>query len=239
MYRFKSNPDLFKEIKRKWLLKMIPLLFIASIVGISISIINSNNSKASKDAIPISAAIIFSFVGIGVYLGIRRKNKLFNSYILTIENNEIKREQLFTPTISIAFDDIIEISKNAIGSFIIKGYKKDDVIIVPKQIENYLQLESILHNIKPITIIKNENLIHKYQSAPGFLAVGLIFSVYTSNNKIIVGLSGTLLIALMVWSVIKIRRSKNVDTKTKRIIWWVLIVIGAVVVTIVNKIMAV
>ncbi len=235
MYRFKSNPDLFKEIKRKWLLKMVPLLFIASIVGISISIINSNNSKASKDAIPISAAIIFSFVGIGIFLAIRRKNKLFNSYILTIENNEIKREQLFTPTISIAFDDIVEISKNTIGSFIIKGRKNDDIIIVPKQIENYLQLESILQNIKPITLKKNENLIHKYQSAPGFLAVGLIFCVYTASNKIIVGLSGGLLIALMVWSFIKIRKSKNVDNKTKRIVWWVLIVIGAVVFAMVKK----
>ena len=92
-----------------------------------------------------------------------------------------------------------------------------------------------MQNIKPITIKKNENLIHKYQSAPGFLAVGLIFCVYTASNKIIVGLSGGLLIALMVWSFIKIRRSKNVDNKTKRIIWWVLIVIGAVVVTMIKK----
>ena len=59
------------------------------------------------------------------------------------------------------------------GSFIIKGKKYDAVIIVPKQIENYLKLESILQNIKPITIKKKENLIHKYQSASGFLAVGL------------------------------------------------------------------
>ena len=237
MHQFKTNPDLFKEIKNKWLLKMIPLLFIAVIAGISISTINSNNKKASKDALPISAAIVFSLVGFGVFLGIKKKNKLFNSYLLTIVNNEIKREQLNTPNLSIAFENIVEISKNINGNIFIKGNKKDELIGIPSQIENYSQLESILQSIKPITEKKKDSLLQKYPSAPGFLAVGLIFCVYTVNNKIIVTLTGIALIALLGFSFFKIRRNNNVDNKTKRIVWWVLIVIAAVAVTMVNKLM--
>ena len=53
--------------------------------------------------------------------------------------------------------------------------------------------------------------------------------VYALNNKIIVGIAGVTLVVLMTWSFIKIRRSKNVDIKTKKSMWWILIVLASVI----------
>ena len=52
---------------------------------------------------------------------------------------------------------------------------------------------------------------------------------YTVTNKIIVGVTGTALVALMVWSFIKMRSSKNVDNNTKRYVWWVILVLASVI----------
>ena len=77
--------------------------------------------------------------------------------------------------------------------------------------------------------------MEKYQSLTGLLTVGLMLCVYTVNNKIIVGLTGTALVALFIWSFAKIRSSKNVDSKTKRGIWWILLVLASVIAVMVFK----
>ncbi|MBK7442870.1 MAG: hypothetical protein IPI65_15460 [Bacteroidetes bacterium] len=53
-------------------------------------------------------------------------------------------------------------------------------------------------------------------------------AVAISNDKLIVGVSGTVLLAVLGYSVFEIQRSKNIDYKTKRIFWWVILVAASV-----------
>jgi hypothetical protein len=75
-------------------------------------------------------AIIFSF-----YISRKRTRRLYESYVLTISDSAITREQYQTPTVTISNSDINVIIKNNNGSFTIKGGTAQDLIGIPTQIE--------------------------------------------------------------------------------------------------------
>jgi hypothetical protein len=232
---FKIRQDGFKEIRKKMLLRSIPMLLIAAAVAITISIVNTKQKESEANILPIVIPIAVLALSFGLYRGVNKQKALLESYTLTITNNLVTRQQLNTPTISIYFNDIKEIAKHKNGSFTIKGEEAVDLIAIPGQIDEYLQLETRLQQIQPIVVKGKVSFMEKYQSLMGLLTVGLILCVYTVNNKIIVGLTGGALVTLMIWSFLKIRSSKNIDSKTKRSVWWVVLVLASVIAVMVFK----
>lgn len=235
MQVFKIRQDGYKEIRKIMLVISIPLVVISGAVGITISNINSKQNENDVNVLPVVIPIAVLALGFGLYRGVNRQKALIESYTLTISNNHITREQLNTPTISIYFNDIKEIAKHKNGSFTIKGKETVDLIGIPIQIGDYSQLETALQQIQPIVVKGKGSFLGKYQSLTGLMTAGLMLCVYTVNNKIIVGLTGTVLVALMVWSSIKILSSKNVDYKMKRSFWWVLLVLASVIAVMIFK----
>lgn len=235
MQVFKIRQNGFKEIRKKILLRLIPTLIIAVAVGITISTINSKQKENDVSILPIFIPIMTAVMGFGLYRGLNRQKALFESYTLTITNNLITREQLNTPTISIYFNDIVEIAKNKNGSFTIKGKVAADLIGIPVQIDDCSQLETALQQIQPIVIKDKVSFMEKYQSLTGLVTGGLMICVYTVNNKIIVALTGSALVALFVWSFIKIRSSKNIDSKTKRAFWIIILVLASIIIVMFYK----
>ncbi|HEY1201126.1 MAG TPA: hypothetical protein VGE79_09105 [Niastella sp.] len=228
MQVFKSKRDGFKEIRKKMLLRLIPTLLIAGAVGITISTINSKQNGNDINVLPIVIPITAAALAFGIYRGVNRQKAIYESYTLTITDHLVRREQLNTPTISIYFNDIREIAKHKNGGFTIKGKETVDLIQVPVQIDDYLQLEKALQQIQAIVEKDKVSFMEKYQSLTGLVTAGLMLCVYTVHNKIIVALTGSTLVALMVWSFIKIRNSKNVDNKTKQSVWWIVLVLASV-----------
>lgn len=226
---FKIRENGFKEIRNKMLFYSIPLLIIAGAAGISISIVNSKQSENTINTLPIVILLIILASGIGLYRSIKTQKALFESYTLTITNTLITREQLHTPTISLYFNDIKEIAKNKNGSFTVKGKEPQDLIAIPRQIDDYPQLEKALQQIRPIVAKSKVPILEKSPIITGLATIGLMFCVYTVNNKIIVAITGSALVALLVWSFIKIRSSKNIDSKIKQSVWWILLVIFSVI----------
>lgn len=231
MQIFKIREGGFKEIRRTMLIRTIPMLVIVLTFGITIA----SKSLNYTDILPYYIPFIIVLLAFGIYRGVNRQKALFNSYTLTITNNLISREQVNTPTISIYFNDIKEISKHKKGSFTIKGKDTTDIIVIPLQIDNYSQLETTLQDIRPIVAKDNVSFLEKYQSLTAIIAVGLMLCVYTVNNKIIVALAGTTFAAIMIWSFVKIRSSKNIDRRTKKIAWWSLIVLASVIAVMIFK----
>jgi len=229
MQQFKVRQDGFKEIKKQLLLRAVPIILVAATAGIVISTINSKNNETGINVLPFIIPLIAVSIGFGLYRGVNRQKDLFNSFTLKVSNNLITREQMNTPTISIYVEDIKEIRKNKNGSFTVKSKNPSDIINIPTQIENYSELEESLARITPITTKSTEPILQKYRSLLSLLTIGLMLCVYTVTNKILVAVSGTLLIGLMIWSFFEVRRSKNIDAKTKRVSWWVLLVLLSVI----------
>ena len=49
-------------------------------------------------------------------------------------------------------------------------------------------------------------------------------AVYISKDKIIVGVSETILLLVLGYSFFEIQRSKNIDSKTQKGMWWLILV---------------
>jgi hypothetical protein len=238
MQVFKIKQNGFKEIRKKILLRSFFTLLIAG-VGIIITInsneINFEQKENDVNNLPIFIPLLIAIFGFGIYRGLNRQKNLFESYTLTIANNLMIREQLDTPTISIYFNDIEEIIKYKNGSFKIKGKVAVDLIGIPVQINNYSQLETALQQIQPIVEKVKVSFIEEYPSFIGVVTGGLMVCVCTINNKIIVASTGSAFIALMVWSLIETRSSKNIDSKTRKIFWIAFAVLVSIITVMVYK----
>lgn len=229
MQQFKIRQEGFKEIRKQLLIRTLPIILIVIIVGIVISTVNAKNKETDINVLPFFIPLAVVSVAFGLYRGVNRQKGLFDSFTLTLSNNLITREQINTPTISIYFNDIKEIRKHRNGSFTVKSKNPTDLINIPTQIENYSELEQSLAKIIPITARSNEPILQKYPSLLSLLTIGLMLCIYTVTNKILVALSGILLVGLITWSFYEVRRRKNIDAKTKRISWWLLLVLLSVI----------
>jgi hypothetical protein len=154
---------------------------------------------------------------------------LLDSYVLTVSDNSLTREQANTPTILIHFDDIRSIAKYKNGTFIIRSKDSANQIIVPAQIDNYEEFESIIHGISPVTTENSQPQLQKYNGLLTLLNLACMVCVYVSNNKLLVGICGTVFIAVMGWSFYKAWKSKNIDAKTKRSLLWMILVLLSVI----------
>lgn len=229
METYTTIPTRFKEIRKQTFTRILPLILIAVIAGVVISSSNQTQKQGDIYNWLITIPIIGAAVGFGLVRGLNRQKAIFESYKLTIEGNLITREQFNSSAISIYFDDINEIIGNKNGSFTIKVKNGKDTIYVPAQIENYSHLEKSLSRIMPIKV-KDQGAFQQLSSIVAAVSViVLMICVYTVSNKLIVGVAGIVLIGLLLWSFIAIRKNKNIDAKTKTAAWWVFIVIIAVV----------
>lgn len=224
MEQFEIKKDAFKEIRKALLIKAIPNLLLAALFGFAIAYFSNNEQHSDVKTLPFAIPLILGLLAIGLYRGIKRQEMLFHSYRLILDNNSIIREQINTPTITISYSDIKEIIKNSNGSFTIKGSTTVNVIGVPSQIEDYEKLEKLLSEIKPITEKMHAPFLQKFRGLISILSLGSMAAVAISKDKLIVGVSGAVLLAVLGYSFFEIRRSKNIDNKTKRIVWWVILV---------------
>jgi hypothetical protein len=229
MQTFSIRPDGFKAIKKQILFRTVPTLIFAATLGIAISNNNLGENEDSINVLPIIIPFITLVIGFSLYIGLNRQKLIFNSYKLTVSQNQIIREQLNTQTISIYHRDIIVITKQKNGGFIINGKDPSDKIYVPAQIDNYLHLEKVLNEIYPVTYKSTAYVLDKFQVVISLLSLILFYIIYTVDNKIVIGFSGPALTAILIWSFFKIQKNKNIDKRTKSMSWIFLIVLFSVI----------
>jgi hypothetical protein len=238
MDQFRIRPDGFKEIRKELLKKSIPISLIAAFAGLAISYLSSPDDKIALIALAGSVPIALGALAVGAYLGLNRQKKLFESYVLTFNATHITREQHNTPTVSIAYQDIREISKGKNGSISIKGKESVDVIGIPSQIEDFDKVETLLGNLKVFSLKSTEPLLQKYSTLVTVGVIALMAAVYLSTDKVVVGLCGTLLLAGVAYSIFEVQRSKSIDTKTKRQMWVLLLAVGSIIMIMYSKLTA-
>jgi len=226
---FQIRENGFAEIKKAMIIKTIPIVILAAGTGLSISYFNTNVQSNDVNVLPFVIPIIIGALAFGLFKGINRQKGLFESYKLIINENEIIREQNNTQTISIPHNEIKSIIRNPKGILTIVGNSNTEIIGVPFQINNSEKLEQILSQIKPITYSDKKPLAEKYKGLLNLLMLGLMASVYISKDKLVVGITGTILILILSYSFYEGRRNKNIDKKTKNGMWWLILVLLSVI----------
>ncbi len=227
--KFKIKENGFDEVRKKMILRTIPIALIAACGGLAISHFNTNGQSSDVNVLPFVIPIIIGAMAFGLRKGIKRQKSIFDSYELTIDNERIIRRQNLTPDIEIQFSQIKEISKNKNGSLTIKGENLNNSIGVPSQIENMIELESILSKLFKITTSDKQSFQQKYPWVLSILTIVLMMVVYIAKNRILVGFAGSSLTIGLIYSLVITQKSKHLDKKTKRGMWFTLIVLFSVI----------
>lgn len=225
--QFKIKANSFDEIRKKVLIKAILFALIAVIGAGIITYLNTEDGTSFFNVYFIGFILVV--MAFGLYRGINRQKLMFDSFKLTLDSNGIIREQHNTPIVSIPYSDITEIIKNSNDSFMIKGKSTLDLIIVPSQIEQYTKLEKLLADIKPFSTSTNKSFLQKFSGIIPILMVGLTVVFYVSDDKIMVSICGIILLIGLLYSLFEIQKSKNIDSKTKKGMWFILFVIASII----------
>ena len=187
------------------------------------------------DTLPYLLPLFLGVVVFSIFTGIKKQRSLFESFTLIIDDEKIVRESLNTPTLIIYRKDITKIIRHANGSFVIQGKSKLNPIVAPAQMEDYRQLESMLNEIKTITVLTSRTFLEKMFIPLSFSGVIFMGLTILSENEIVTLLSSILVVLMFLVSLIVIQQNKNVDKKTKRLSWVVLIPLAAFISMIVSK----
>ena len=234
--QYKISEEGIKDLLRENLIKRLPVILIAAFCGLGISFYQMRDIDQNIIFItlPIILVLVAGSMSVGLYIGNKRQREVFEQYTLTIDKDGITREQYNTATISIPYHSINQISKNDNGSFTIRGTAQD-FISIPKQIESADKLEQTLAGIMPLTSSADIPFLQKYTTLISFVTIILYLGVYLSNDKMVVGIAGVLLIGVMGYSFYETQRSKNVDNTTKKTMWIVIFVGLSLLAVIVRK----
>lgn len=233
MQTFKIGKDGFKDLKRRFLIRAVPFMVIVTAIIIVYGPIRYGMDDIITFAIII--IILAVSVGLGSYRGLKKIKIHCETYSLTITENLIQREYANAPTISIYFNDIREIVKHRNNTFTIIGKEPHTIIGIPAVIENYSQLETRLQEIRPIVLKGNISVLQKYQVFAGFLTIGLLICILVVNNRIIVVLSGSLLVVWFIVRFLVASTGKNIRNTARRGTWKLLLMISAVILLVLFK----
>ena len=177
-----------------------------------------------------AAVIAFSF-----WNTIKKQKAVYNSYLLTVGDNYIQKEQDTLNTNRISFNEIQRIEEDVYGNLFVWGPVNQNVVAVSANIDGYLEVKGLLHSFKPISVRKESALLHKYSWFVLFIPCGLMIAVYLSNNKIVVAATGVPLIAILLWGFYKVRTNPYFTSKSKRSTWLIPIVLISLIVIIYYK----
>ncbi|WP_395074833.1 hypothetical protein [Flavobacterium sp.] len=222
---YKIKPNGFKEIQKKTNLVILLLFLIGGLIIIYTSTLNNQNITSNIYFIYIVIGLTLFSISRGLYKGTKQQKETFESYKLIINEQNITRELLNSNNNIIPINEISSISKLKNGTIIIYGKDHISNIAVPTQIEKYNEIEKRLELMMPIKMIKKINIPNLYWSLAIFPLIILFHCFLTQQNKVIVGISGVLLIVIMLWSYIMIKDNKNFDNKIKSPLWSILFII--------------
>jgi len=217
MQEFRISEAGFKKLKRRMLLlTIIPFVIVVTIFSLT----NILGSKHDTDNTWLYVLPIFPIMlGISSYRSIKKQKKFLETYKVTISDNEVTREQMNTPPLTISFMEIREIIKSEKGHFTIKGAGSRDIIYVANWIENPEELEQRLQALAPIQARSKDPWHLKYRWAIIIPGMAAALGLFISDNKIIAGICGVALAGFIIWLIYEILTNKNIPTSTKRRSW--------------------
>ncbi len=228
MKTFKTNPQGFRNVKRKIFIKTFLLGLISIIAGIFIFVVNQQESESYMSTILIVFPVLLVFIVAGAYRGIKRQEKLWNSYQLIINGEYIKRLQKNVPDIMIRKDEITKIVKLSDENIFIKTNQPKHFIFVPFAIENRDELLKELADFGEIKKQEKKGIKISYKFVT-FLTLALMVIFFTLKERYIIIPSGIVLTVGLIWSFLEIQKSKHLDKRTKRSSYFIFILLFTVI----------
>ena len=236
MPQYKNSPAGFATLRKRIIVKVIPLMLAGLIASLSISYFREKGGQTDLSQWLLVTIFLLVLVAYVIFKGIKRQREIYDSYLLTTGDDYLSRKQNGLSEITLLFSEITEITKDKYGNLLIKGQKAGQYIAVSAFLENYEEVNKLLQTVQPISQSNPKKILQKYPLLLPLIVVSSMIAVCLSNNKIIVAVSGIVFIVLMTFSFYKIRTSVLIDSRIKNKSLWILVVLVFIIYMIYSKI---
>jgi hypothetical protein len=230
MPEYKNKPEGFIFLRKKIIWKSIPISALSIVTGLVISYFGEKNNPVDLLTWSLIVAVAIFAVFFGIKKGIEYQKSAYNKYALEVGIDYItyKKDGLTAETF--CFNEITKIEEDKDGNLLVYGQViKKKPIFVSVYLENYDELKNTLLSIEPITPQLPKNVLKKYPLMLPLFVAGLMACVYISYNKIIVAVSGLLLLSFLIWAFFSIRKSMPSDSPARRSLWWLPVVLFSII----------
>jgi hypothetical protein len=226
METFRIDKESYDRYVKRQTRYILPILVIILAIFIATQVLTARGGEWITTT--LIATLAMSVYGAFSYRRMGRRWQPLLSYMLTLTDSEIIREQDKVPPLTIHFMEVKEIFKTKKGGFIIKGRTSTDTIYVPFLIERKDALEKRLQTFAPVTVWAGAPWRLKLIGYLPLLAVAGLIVINVVKDEIIAGVAGLAAIAVMGWLFVYVQRSKNVTAQAKRRSWIFLLFVALV-----------
>jgi hypothetical protein len=153
---------------------------------------------------------------------LKKQEQIYLSYKLIITNQSIIREQRNLAPMTIGLNEVKEVKINALGNLEVKGSLPQQLIVVSYFLENFDDIKSQLADRYTLIPKKHNGTLLYYLTIFG--VIGIMLAFYSSENHVIIAVTGIILLCILGWGFYKIQISSVINKQAKRSSWWILIV---------------
>lgn len=203
-----------KKFKKRYYNIFLPIVAGGAAIYLTINLMSTHNSDGITPL--IIAAAVLAYLGFAMTRVFKKQKKMLQSYRLTITENEIIREQMNTPPLTVNFMEVKEIMKTRRGSFIVRGVSRTDLIQIPYWVDDLASLEEQLQTFSTITTANNFMLRQWGVLGIRLAALAMFILMGVVTNRTVAAIFGVLLIGLIIWGLNEIRVNKNMTVSSKR-----------------------
>lgn len=230
---FRLPPEAFNTILRRAILRSLAIMIGSFVVVLAISyVMNSGTDDLwEKNTIPFITS--FVVLPITFWIALKREQRAMATYVLRFDGDSVRRMQENLPEIRIPLSEVRSIQRMDHGSLLIIGTDTRDRIIVPDLIENPAELEQILAQLATITAYVPGTRRFIWILVP--LTVLCMFGLTLVKSKPIAAICGTMSASMILWAFVAVQRSRQVNKRTKRSSYWLLLIILSILSMIFTK----
>lgn len=223
-YKFSS------EGTKNQISRNIPFVIFLLVVCIAVGFIQGYRGMSSDFnswfvTIPGFAIIL----GIAIRKAIKRQRDILNSIEINISENSINKSQKGFPLQIIQQNEIVSMIEYTGKGIMIKTQDKTKSIFIPFQINEFAEIKDVISGWHPIEPAKGNTNYRLINLMSGLLTICAMVVVYVSHNKFVILSVGLLLALSLIFSLLFIQLSKQIDAQTKKSSWLILLPIFAVI----------
>lgn len=238
MPEYKNSPERFADFRKQFIAKIVPVMLIVTIGSFCISYFSGEENTINlyvSLAVTLFALVIFGYI---VTKNINQQKIIYDSFKLIVGPDYLSRTQSNLPPVTLFFHEISKITETKQGYLRIDGLQKNQFIIISPYLEEYSELKRHLQLLQPFNEQEASNIFLKIPLLLPLITIGSMAAIYISNNKIIVAVSGIILMPLLAWSFYKMRSIPQSDNPLAKNKWLLLIVLLSIMGTIYYKLFA-
>lgn len=236
--QFKLDPLQYPALQKRIITRSASLVAVLLIV-ISVYMLQD---ITQSDLIIWVIYIVFmiGLFAFSIFRSLKKRKKLYESYMVIIGEQGIKRVQDKLNDLYIPVDQITAIEKKTNDVFIIKGISNNpfEKISIPKQIGNYQKVEELLTAIKPITLNVKTGLYEKYGLLVSIAIAMPLLGVYVLDNKIAISVCAAVSVTGLIYSFFSILKYRIAVKGLNRGVWTLLFVLISVIIATYFKLIA-